>query len=563
MTFGRQIAALVVLLIGLTGVVSLVAFLSHSGIQGEVRKSRAIYMPMRRDLHRIQRLVALHGLAVERAMPDTVDDPRPSAAAHEEAVRSLGAELLQYVESLESLTALDVAQGRLSGSAAEETEADAEFRQMSELLLEIRPRIEGLRTHGAAAIASVARGDDGAALLARDAANREGELLVEELRAATRVVDSFIEDSARDVDDRVEYSRSMILAAALSALVAGAALALLIGRRLARSVAAVSAAAVQVGEHLDHDEVPVERIELRSPEEMAALALTINRMLDSLSLHARRREQAEQREAHRADELAARNDELKRLIGAASHDLRTPLRSVVSFAQLLERSVGARLHADEAEFLRFVAAGGRRMGVLLDDLQRYLQVSLDDEEPVEPVDLSEVLDAALAKHAARIEQTSAQVDHGSLPVVLGVAAHLEIVLDELIGNALVFSNGGVPEISIAAERVTAGWLVTVADRGIGLEERYRERIFDLFTRLDVPAPGDGTGIGLALCRRIVERHGGRIGVESRLGEGSRFWFTLPDNPANAAVGAPVAVASVASPLLSAPADASAQGREIL
>jgi light-regulated signal transduction histidine kinase (bacteriophytochrome) len=296
---------------------------------------------------------------------------------------------------------------------------------------------------------------------------------------------------------------------------------------------------------------------------MAALALTINRMLDSLSLHARRREQAEQREAHRADELAARNDELKRLIGAASHDLRTPLRSVVSFAQLLERSVGARLHADEAEFLRFVAAGGRRMGVLLDDLQRYLQVSLDDEEPVEPVDLSEVLDAALAKHAARIEQTSAQVDHGSLPVVLGVAAHLEIVLDELIGNALVFSNGGVPEISIAAERVTAGWLVTVADRGIGLEERYRERIFDLFTRLDVPAPGDGTGIGLALCRRIVERHGGRIGVESRLGEGSRFWFTLPDNPANAAVGAPVAVASVASPLLSAPADASAQGREIL
>jgi light-regulated signal transduction histidine kinase (bacteriophytochrome) len=211
----------------------------------------------------------------------------------------------------------------------------------------------------------------------------------------------------------------------------------------------------------------------------------------------------------------------------ASHDLQEPLRSIVSFSQLLERRYKGRLGQDAVDYIEFIVEGGTRMQTLIQDLLQFSRVETM-AKPFIPTDAGEVLDDVLRSMETSIREACATVEVGSMPTVMADAAQLAQVFTNLIGNALKYRRPGVaPEVHISAERTGRVWRFAVADNGIGIEPEYFGRIFVIFQRLHTREQYEGTGIGLAVAKRIVERHGGRIWIESTPGEGSTFLFTLP------------------------------------
>jgi PAS domain S-box-containing protein len=238
----------------------------------------------------------------------------------------------------------------------------------------------------------------------------------------------------------------------------------------------------------------------------------------------------EQELGRRAERLQATNAELQDFAYTASHDLSEPLRMVGSFLGLLERRAGDRLDDRSREYLRQAGDGARRMRHLIDDLLTYSRVA--NEEPRrEQVDLKGLVDGVLAVLGPAIEAERARVLIGELPTIEAEPTQLGQLLQNLIGNAVKFHRHGVaPTVRVTARRTLGACVVTVADDGIGIPDADQERIFAMFTRLHRRDEYAGTGIGLAICRRIAERHGGRIYVESTVGEGSAFHTLLPDRP---------------------------------
>ena len=237
------------------------------------------------------------------------------------------------------------------------------------------------------------------------------------------------------------------------------------------------------------------------------------------------------RESERAlgtymDDLQRSNEELQRFAYVASHDLQEPLRSIISFTQLLERRYKGRLDADADEFIAFIVEGGNRMQRLIEDLLQLSRVETK-ARPLVPTNTGEVVADVLQLMEASIREAGATVEVGDLPTVMADAAQLAQVFTNLVGNALKYRRPDVPpEVRISAERAGRFWRFAVADNGIGIEAEYFDRIFVIFQRLHTREEYEGTGIGLAVVRKIVERHGGRIWVESTPGEGSTFFFTL-------------------------------------
>jgi PAS domain S-box-containing protein len=246
--------------------------------------------------------------------------------------------------------------------------------------------------------------------------------------------------------------------------------------------------------------------------------------------------------AQRADRLHATNAELQDFAYTASHDLSEPLRMVASFLGLLERRSAGDLDEKGREYLRQASDGALRMRHLIDDLLAYSRVA--NEEPQrEQVDLRELVDRVLAVLGPAIAETGAIVEVGALPTIEAEPTQLAQLLQNLIGNAVKFHLPARPPIvRVSARRTIGACVVTVADDGIGIDEADQERIFAMFTRLHGRDEYVGTGIGLAICRRIAERHGGRIYVESTPGQGSAFHTLLPDAPA--APGTPSRIASI-------------------
>ncbi len=245
----------------------------------------------------------------------------------------------------------------------------------------------------------------------------------------------------------------------------------------------------------------------------------------------RRRAEAELRRtaarlAQQTAELERSNAELQQFAYVASHDLQEPLRMVASYTQLLARRYGDKLDADALEFIDFAVDGARRMQALINDLLAYSRVGTRGAE-FAPTDCNAVVDQVLADLGAAIEDEHAVVTRGDLPTVLGDAGQLSQLFQNLIGNAIKFHGERAPRVAVAAERRDDEWLFTVRDNGIGIEPEYADRIFVIFQRLHSRAEYPGTGIGLAICKKIVERHGGRIWMESTPGEGTTFYFTLP------------------------------------
>jgi PAS domain S-box-containing protein len=239
----------------------------------------------------------------------------------------------------------------------------------------------------------------------------------------------------------------------------------------------------------------------------------------------RKRAQAVLRAAY--DELARSNAELEQFAYVASHDLQEPLRMIGSYTQLLERRYGDKLDQDAHEFMDFIVEGATRMKQLIEDLLAYSRVGTRGKE-LRPVQAQAVLGKALVNLRAAIEQSGATVTHDPLPEVSADDMQLAQLLQNLIANAIKFrKNDEAPRIHVGAEETGEEWRFSVADNGIGIEPQYFDRIFLVFQRLHTQDEYPGTGIGLAICRKVVERHGGQIWVESAFGEGSKFHFTLP------------------------------------
>jgi PAS domain S-box-containing protein len=240
----------------------------------------------------------------------------------------------------------------------------------------------------------------------------------------------------------------------------------------------------------------------------------------------------EQRVAERTRELLETNealrqsnDDLNQFAYAASHDLQEPLRMVALYSQMMQRKYAGALDVETDQYVGFMVGGAKRMEMLLKDLLTYSQ-SGANVGPAQPINCETVLRKVLLNLQASIEQSGATVDWGSLPTVQAHEVRLVQLLQNIIGNAIKYRSDRPPKIRVAAERRDAEWLFVVEDNGIGIEPEYSSQIFGIFKRLhgqNYP----GTGIGLAICQRIVERYGGRIWVESKPGEGSRFFFTLP------------------------------------
>jgi light-regulated signal transduction histidine kinase (bacteriophytochrome) len=224
--------------------------------------------------------------------------------------------------------------------------------------------------------------------------------------------------------------------------------------------------------------------------------------------------------------LERSNSELQNFAYIASHDLQEPLRMVASYMQLLSRRYKGKLDSDADEFIRFAVDGAQRMQSLINALLSYSRVGTQGKA-FELTDCEKVLDGTLASLKKAIEESDAEITRGALPTVMGDPAQLGQLFQNLIGNAIKFRNHGRPAVRIAAERRGKEWLFSVADNGIGIDAKYAERVFVMFQRLHSKDDYPGTGIGLAVCKKIVERHGGKIWVESVPGAGSRFYFTIP------------------------------------
>jgi PAS domain S-box-containing protein len=228
----------------------------------------------------------------------------------------------------------------------------------------------------------------------------------------------------------------------------------------------------------------------------------------------------------RALELERSNAELAEFASVASHDLSEPLRMITSYLQLLRRRHGDRLGGEADAFVGHAIDGAARMRTLIEDLLTYSRAGRS-ERPSEPVDLAALV-RSIADTVAAASEPRPTIEWSDLPTVPGEAAQLQQLLQNLISNGVKFvAPGTVPHVRVSAERDGPVWRLTVEDNGIGIEPRHAERIFGMFQRLHTRDAFPGTGIGLAIARKVVERHGGRIWVEPRHGGGTRFRFTLP------------------------------------
>lgn len=238
------------------------------------------------------------------------------------------------------------------------------------------------------------------------------------------------------------------------------------------------------------------------------------------------RKQAQKALEHHAAELERSNAELEQFAYVASHDLQEPLRTITSYSQLLERRYKGKLDGDALEFIDYVVDGAKRMQELINDLLVYSRVGTRGQE-FEPVEMEAVYNRVLANLQVAIEEHRAKISHDPLPKVMADGLQLVQLMQNLIGNAIKFHGEAPPKVHVSAQVQNQEALFCVSDEGIGFEPQYAERIFQVFQRLHSKRSYPGTGIGLAICKKIVERHGGRIWVDSQLGKGAKFYFTLP------------------------------------
>ena len=226
-------------------------------------------------------------------------------------------------------------------------------------------------------------------------------------------------------------------------------------------------------------------------------------------------------------ELERSNKELEQFAYIASHDLQEPLRMISSYLKLLERRYKDKLDSDANEFIDFAVDGAKRMQQLINDLLLYSRVGTRGKA-FETTESEKVLNEALSNLKLMIEDSGAKITHDSLPLLKADDVQLGQLFQNLLGNAIKFQGEQPPEVHISADKKNHEWVFSISDNGIGMDAKDTERAFMVFQRLHTRDKYPGTGIGLAVCKRIIERHQGRIWFESKPGAGTTFYFTLPE-----------------------------------
>jgi signal transduction histidine kinase len=263
---------------------------------------------------------------------------------------------------------------------------------------------------------------------------------------------------------------------------------------------------------------------------LARLPEVVRRALREKSERCLRR-QVEENLARKADELARSNSDLEQFAYVASHDLQEPLRMVAAYTQLLGERYKGKLDADADKFIGYATEGATRMQVLIQDLLAFSRVGRNGGSS-ESIDCNAVMKDVLQTLAGAIEESGAVVAQGELPAVWADRTQMSQVFQNLMGNALKFRGSDPPVISIQVEKTGQHWQFSVSDNGIGIAPEHADNIFVVFQRLHARTEYPGNGIGLAICKKIVERAGGRIWVESQAGSGSTFKFTMPIHTAD-------------------------------
>ena len=263
-------------------------------------------------------------------------------------------------------------------------------------------------------------------------------------------------------------------------------------------------------------------------DHLARLAPVVERELGEARMRRERWRAGEQLKSY-AEELARSNAELAQFAYVVSHDLQEPLRLVTGYMRLLTERYGDQLDEDGQEFISYAADAAARMKKMITDLLAYSRTGRNGREIV-AVACEAALDEACADLRAAITESAAEISHGPLPTVGGDAAQFAHLFQNLIGNAIKFRGQAPPRIHVSAELNGQEWVFSVRDNGIGLDPRFADRIFKVFQRLHAREQYPGTGIGLAIARKIVEHRGGRIWVESEPGKGATFHFTVPVSP---------------------------------
>ncbi len=327
-----------------------------------------------------------------------------------------------------------------------------------------------------------------------------------------------------------------LLAAFLVVIMFAALLGFLGSRYIVKSIRKLQEVAIKIGKgDLDTSVI------IRSNDEIGHLSRAFAEMtrelkqkttsVDNLNEEITERKLAEEKLARRTGELARSNAELQQFAYIASHDLQEPLRMVTSYVQLLAQRYKDRLDTDANEFIHFAVDGTERMQRLINGLLMYSRVE-SRGKPFTLTDCETVLKHVLINLQTSIEENKAVITHDPLPKVVTDDIQLSQLFQNLIGNAVKFHGKDAPRVHVSAGNDGDKWVFSVRDNGIGIEEKYKEKIFQIFQRLHSRSEYSGTGIGLAVCKKIVERHGGQIWIDSESGKGTVFYFTVPINKAN-------------------------------
>jgi signal transduction histidine kinase len=324
---------------------------------------------------------------------------------------------------------------------------------------------------------------------------------------------------------KIKYYGASLLLASLDILFA-----LFIASSLSRPIRGLVAGAANLGQgHLDYrfSETGGELgVVQKALNEMAASLAIVLSSRDELNNEVEQRKQVELNLNRAMSDLKKSNQDLEQFAYVASHDLQEPLRTITSYLQLLERRYREHLDSDALEFIDYIVEAASRMKNQINDLLDYSRVGRKDVSFVD-IDLNQIVNKVIQQNHIYIQENGATLQVGNLPTVKGVSAQFTQLFQNLINNAIKFHRKGTPPlIRINAERTEDHWTITVADNGIGIEPEYLEKIFVIFQRLHSMVDYPGTGIGLALCKRIVENHDGSISVTSTPGVGTTFNIKL-------------------------------------
>jgi signal transduction histidine kinase len=352
-----------------------------------------------------------------------------------------------------------------------------------------------------------------------------GKALFDRIRAALALLQAKIAARVLLARDRLASAATTttatlaVIAVLLALTVLGTALALRRTvteplTRLARSARRVA------GGELDHE------LKSGGPRDIAALASDVESMRTALAAELAEVERARAGLERAAEELARSNAELEQFAYVASHDLQEPLRKVTSFVQLLSERYHGQLDERADQYIEFAVDGAKRMQALINDLLAFSRVGRVGEQR-QQVDLREPLNAAIRDLDGSLAEAGGELEVAELPTVTVEESLLRTVFQNLISNAIKFRGDEPPRIRVESERHGAEWEISVSDNGIGIEPRYSERVFVIFQRLHGRSDYPGTGIGLAMSRKVIEHHGGRIWLDTSYSPGTRIRFTLP------------------------------------